>query len=98
MTISHNHFYRGHGVSIGSETNGGAHAIRVFDLSIDGGRQRSPVSSRTQPGAVSVHDVEYKDVCICQHTKSVIEMDTHYTASAQTTGRLIPEFLKVTSA
>ena len=36
ITISHNHFYRGHGVSIGSETDGGAHAIRVFDLSIDG--------------------------------------------------------------
>ena len=36
ITISHNRFYRGHGVSIGSETDGGARAIRVFDLSIDG--------------------------------------------------------------
>jgi polygalacturonase len=36
ITISHNHFYRGHGVSIGSETDGGASAIRVFDLSIEG--------------------------------------------------------------
>ncbi|MGH7617825.1 MAG: glycoside hydrolase family 28 protein, partial [Gemmatimonadaceae bacterium] len=27
MTISHNHFYRGHGMSIGSETDGGASAI-----------------------------------------------------------------------
>ena len=36
MTISHNHFYWGHGMSIGSETNGGVSKIRVFDLSLDG--------------------------------------------------------------
>ena len=36
MTIAHNHFYTGHGMSIGSETDGGASAIRVTDLLIDG--------------------------------------------------------------
>jgi len=36
MTVSHNHFYWGHGMSIGSETNGGVSKIRVFDLSLDG--------------------------------------------------------------
>src|SRR5262249_49344929 len=36
ITVAHNHFYDGHGVSIGSETNGGVNAIRVSDLSIDG--------------------------------------------------------------
>jgi polygalacturonase len=90
MTISHNHFYRGHGVSIGSETDGGAHAIRVFDLSIDGADNGLRIKSNAARGGL-VHDIEYKDVCI-QHTKSIIEMDTHYTASAQTTGKLIPEF------
>src|SRR5581483_9615119 len=35
ITIAHNHFYYGHGVSIGSETDGGASAIRVIDLSIE---------------------------------------------------------------
>jgi hypothetical protein len=38
MTIAHNHFYSGHGMSIGSATNGGARAIRVSDLTIDGAR------------------------------------------------------------
>ena len=36
MTISHDHFYWGHGMSIGSETYGGVSKIRVFDLSLDG--------------------------------------------------------------
>ncbi|MEP6491490.1 MAG: pectinesterase family protein [bacterium] len=90
ITISHNHFYRGHGVSIGSETDGGANAIRVFDLSIDGADNGLRIKSNASRGGL-VQDVEYRDVCI-RNTKNVIEMDTHYTASAQTTGSLIPEF------
>jgi polygalacturonase len=35
ITIAHNHFYYGHGMSIGSETYAGADSIRVTDLSID---------------------------------------------------------------
>ena len=90
ITVSHNHFYRGHGVSIGSETDGGARAIRVFDLSIDGADNGLRIKSNASRGGL-VHDIEYRDVCI-RRTKNVIEMDTHYTASAQTTGSLIPEF------
>jgi len=90
MTISHNHFYRGHGMSIGSETDGGASAIRVFDLSIDGADNGLRIKSNAARGGL-VHDVEYRDVCI-RDTKDPIEMDTHYSASAKTTGDLIPEF------
>lgn len=90
MTISHNHFYRGHGVSIGSETDGGASAIRVFDLSIDGADNGIRIKSNASRGGL-VHDVEYRDVCI-RRTKHPIEMDTHYTASPETTGNLIPEY------
>jgi polygalacturonase len=90
MTISHNHFYRGHGMSIGSETDGGASAIRVFDLSIDGADNGLRIKSNAARGGL-VHDVEYRDVCI-RNTKDPIEMDTHYTASPKTTGDLIPEF------
>jgi polygalacturonase len=90
ITISHNHFYRGHGVSIGSETDGGASAIRVFDLSIEGADNGLRIKSNASRGGL-VHDVEYKDVCI-RNSKNVIEMDAFYTASPQTTGTLIPEF------
>ena len=90
ITVSHNHFYRGHGVSIGSETDGGASAIRVFDLSIEGADNGLRIKSNAARGGL-VHDIEYRDICI-RNTKYVIEMDTHYTASAKTTGDLIPEF------
>ena len=36
MTVSHNHFYYGHGMSIGSETYGGVSKMLVTDLSLDG--------------------------------------------------------------
>jgi polygalacturonase len=90
ITISHNHFYTGHGVSIGSETNGGAKAVRVFDLTIDGADNGLRIKSNASRGGL-VEDIEYRDVCI-RNTKNAIEMDTHYTASAQTTGTLIPRF------
>ena len=90
ITVAHNHFYRGHGVSIGSETDGGASAIRVFDLSIEGADNGLRIKSNASRGGL-VHDVEYRDVCI-RRTKNVIEMDTHYSASPKTTGDLIPEF------
>jgi polygalacturonase len=50
ITVSHNHFYRGHGVSVGSETDGGAHAIRVFDLSIDGADNGLRIKSNASRG------------------------------------------------
>ena len=90
VTVSHNHFYRGHGMSIGSETDGGASAIRVFDLSIEGADNGLRIKSNASRGGL-VHDVEYRDVCI-RRTKEPILMDTHYTASPETTGRLIPEY------
>jgi polygalacturonase len=90
VTVSHNHFYRGHGMSIGSETDGGASQIRVFDLSIQGADNGLRIKSNAARGGL-VHDVEYRDICI-RDTKDVIEMDTHYTASAKTTGDRIPEF------
>ena len=90
MTIAHNHFYSGHGMSIGSETNGGASAIRVIDLSIDGADNGLRIKSNSAKGGL-VHDVEYRDVCI-RRTKYPIYMDTHYSASAQTAGSLVPVF------
>ena len=90
MTISHNHFYRGHGMSIGSETNGGASAIRVFDLSIDGADNGLRIKSNASRGGL-VRDISYSDVCL-RRVKHPIEMDTHYTASEETEGNLVPEF------
>ncbi len=76
MTIAHNHFYYGHGMSIGSETDGGASAIRVTDLSIDGADNGIRIKSNSSRGGL-VHDVVYDDVCI-RDTKNPIFMDTNY--------------------
>jgi len=76
MTIAHNHFYSGHGMSIGSETNGGASAIRVSDLSVTGADNAIRIKSNSSRGGL-VQDVVYEDVCI-RDTKNPILMDTHY--------------------
>ena len=76
MTVAHNHFYTGHGMSIGSETNGGVNAIRVTDLSIDGADNGIRIKSNYSRGGL-VHDVVYDDVCI-RDTKNPIMMDSNY--------------------
>jgi polygalacturonase len=86
ITISHNHFYNGHGISIGSETDGGASAIRVTDLSIDGADNGIRIKSNASRGGL-VHDVVYEDVCM-RFTKNPILMDTHYTPLGQGRNKL----------
>jgi polygalacturonase len=76
MTIEHNHFYTGHGMSIGSETDGGASAIRVTDLSIDGADNGIRIKSNISRGGL-VQDVVYSDVCI-RDTKNPVFMDSNY--------------------
>ena len=76
MTIAHNHFYAGHGMSIGSETNGGADSIRVTDLSIDGADNGLRIKSNSSRGGL-VQDVVYRDVCI-RNTRNPILMDSDY--------------------
>ncbi len=76
MTIAHNHFYSGHGMSIGSETEGGVSAIRVSDLTIDGADNGIRIKSNSSRGGL-VRDVVYEDVCI-RHTKNPILMDSNY--------------------
>ncbi len=91
MTIAHNHFYYGHGMSIGSETNGGASAIRVTDLSIDGADNGIRIKSNSARGGL-VRDISYEDVCI-RGTKNPILMDTHYSGNGYTeSGERVPDF------
>jgi polygalacturonase len=93
MTISQNHFYSGHGMSIGSETNGGASAIRVKDLSMDGGDNAIRIKSNWSRGGL-VHDVVYDDVCIRDVTNPIL-MDTHYSPVGKDAG-MIPVFEDIT--
>ncbi len=78
MSVVHNHFYSGHGMSIGSPTDGGASAIRVSDLSIEGSDNGLRIKSNITRGGL-VHDVVFEDVCI-RDTANPVIMDTSYTA------------------
>jgi polygalacturonase len=94
MTIAHNHFYAGHGMSIGSNTDGGASAIRVNDLSIDGADNGIRIKSNYSRGGL-VHDVVYEDVCI-RNTKNPIYMDSNYSAGYGKDRDKIPTFTDIT--
>ena len=93
MTISHNHFYSGHGMSIGSETDGGASAIRVTDLSIDGADNGLRIKSNIGRGGL-VRDIVYEDVCI-RNTGNPIYMDPTYSAAPVTTPNKPPTFTEI---
>jgi polygalacturonase len=95
MTIAHNHFYTGHGMSIGSETYGGADSIRVVDLSIEGADNGIRIKSNAGRGGL-VRDIEYRDVCI-RDTKNPIFMDSDYEHFGPNGNRL-PQFTDISLA
>lgn len=88
MTVSHNHFYWGHGMSIGSETDGGVSRIRVFDLSLDGPDNGIRIKSNGSRGGLT-RDVVYDDVCI-RNSPNPITLDTAYTAAGTLKGNSPP--------
>jgi polygalacturonase len=76
MTLADNHFYYGHGMSIGSETYGGVHDILVKHLSLDGSDNAIRIKSNPSRGGI-VERVAYSDVCI-RNSKWPIVMQTDY--------------------
>ncbi len=94
MTVSHNHFYWGHGMSIGSETDGGVSKIRVFDLSLDGPDNGIRIKSNGSRGGLT-HDVIYDDVCI-RNSPNPITLDTGYTAAGTVKGNSPPTIRDIT--
>jgi polygalacturonase len=91
LTFAHNHFYYGHGLSVGSETDAGVSAMAVLDLSIDG--HDSPngnglrIKSDSSRGG-KVQDVSYSQVCM-RNVRRPLVFDPFYSSS---TGKLYPSF------
>jgi polygalacturonase len=94
MTVSHDHFYWGHGMSIGSETNGGVSKLRVFDLSLDGPDSGIRIKSMGTRGGL-VHDVSYDDICI-RDSGRPIDITAAYAANGPVKGNSPPTFRDVT--
>jgi polygalacturonase len=97
VTIAHNHFYYGHGVSIGSETNAGADNVLVTDNVIDQAgcatctsSNNLRIKSNSSRGG-EVRNVLYQDTCMRNANNRTHELvfDPFYSGS---TGTLIPNF------
>lgn len=80
QVYAHNHFYYGHGMSIGSETDGGLQDMKVIDLTIDG--YDSPVGnglrikSDASRGGL-VRGVSYQGVCMRRVAHPLV-FDSYY--------------------
>jgi len=77
MSVLHNHFYAGHGMSIGSGTDGGVDHLLVDDLTIDGADNGLRIKSDPSRGGL-VHDVTYRNVCI-RNVMNPLVFTPHYT-------------------
>jgi polygalacturonase len=87
VTIAHNRFWNGHGMSIGSNTNGGVRAVRVTDLTIDGADNGLRIKSDRSRGGL-VEDVAYEDVCM-RNVPNPIVLTSMYTTFP---GTLLPVY------
>jgi polygalacturonase len=92
ISLLHNHFYSGHGMSIGSETNGGVRKVLVDGLSLDGTTAGLRIKSNDTRGG-SVAGILYHDVCM-RGVKSPIDINTHYEQAA-VPGTLVPTYTDI---
>jgi polygalacturonase len=87
ITIAHDHFYSGHGMSIGSETSGGVSSVRVSDLTIDGADNGIRIKSDRSRGGL-MQDVGYDNVCMRDVRKPIVLTPLYTTFS----GDLLPVY------
>src|SRR5579871_1968175 len=99
LTIAHNHFEAGHGMSIGSETNGGVSNVTVCDLSIDGtntglsGGSSNGIRIKSDPSRGGlVQNIFYGDVCTRAITNPIILTPKYSSA----TGTEYPQYPGIT--
>ena len=92
MSVIDNHFYAGHGMSIGSETFGGVSDVLVRGLTLDGADNGIRIKSNVHRGGL-VQRIRYEDVCI-RDTKMPITLDTRYDNPGPS-DQMIPAFKDV---
>jgi polygalacturonase len=92
VSILHNHFYSGHGMSIGSETNGGVRNVLVEDLDLDGTTSGLRIKSNDRRGGL-VTGIVYRDVCL-RSVRWPLYIDTRYEPGAAP-GQLAPSYADI---
>ena len=94
LTFAHNHFYYGHGMSIGSETDAGLSQLAVNDLSIDGFDSPNGGGLRIKSDASRggrVDSVSYSRICMGNVHRPLV-FDPFYSS---TSGSLYPSFTNI---
>ncbi len=91
ISILDNHFYTGHGMSIGSGTGGGVSHVLVRNLTIEGATNGIRIKSDPSRGG-PVEGITYENVCIRGVTNPIV-LTPHYTDFP---GELIPEYRNIT--
>jgi polygalacturonase len=94
LTFAHNHFYYGHGMSIGSETDAGLSQLAVNDLSIDGFDSANGGGLRIKSDASRgglVDSVSYSQVCM-RNVRRPLVFDPFYSSAS---GSLYPSFTNI---
>ncbi|MXV36047.1 MULTISPECIES: glycoside hydrolase family 28 protein [unclassified Saccharibacter] len=91
ISLTDNHFYWGHGLSIGSETAGGVQHILVKNLALDGTTSGLRIKSDTTRGG-EVQNVTYENICL-RSNRWPIFFDTHY--EGRDGGNLIPVYRNI---
>jgi polygalacturonase len=94
MSVIHNHFYWGHGMSIGSETTGGVSKIRISDLTLDGTDSGIRIKSMGTKGGL-VHDIVYDGICI-RNSGRPLDITAAYAANGPVKGNSPPTFRDIT--
>ena len=95
LTFAHNHFYYGHGMSIGSETDAGLSDLAVTDLSIDGYDSPNGNGLRIKSDASrggKVQGVSYSQICM-RNLRRPLVFDPFYSSA---TGTKYPNFSGIT--
>jgi polygalacturonase len=101
MSVIDNHFYSGHGMSIGSETYTGDSFLLVDGLTEDHTTSGIRIKSNVTRGG-AVHDLTYKNICM-RGVKNPIAISPYYTNQTtegfedpKYTGDRIPDYKGIT--
>jgi polygalacturonase len=101
MSVIDNHFYSGHGMSIGSETYSGDSFLLVDGLTEDNTTSGIRIKSNVTRGG-AVHDLTYKNICM-RGVKNPIAISPYYTNQTtegfedpKYTGDRIPDYKAIT--
>jgi polygalacturonase len=101
MSVLDNHFYDGHGMSIGSETYTGQSFLLVDGLTEDHTTSGIRIKSNVTRGG-SVHDLVYQNICM-RDVKNPIAISPYYTNQTTEgfedphyTGDRIPDYKAIT--